>query len=85
MKMKYLLLFVTLLFLLLGAASATEVSEDVTDTNSITDEVVIQDTYKVSGTAMQENKVDNDIQTVKASENELNKNTTKTINNNKKI
>ena len=71
MKMKYILLFVTLLILLMGAASATEVSEDVGDTNSITDEAVIQDTHKVSDTAMQENKVDNNIQTGKASDNEF--------------
>ncbi len=68
----------------MGAASATEVSEDVSDTNSITDEAVIQDTHKVSDTAMQENKVDNNIQTGKASDNELNENTTKTINKNTK-
>ena len=80
-KIKYLLLFVTLLILLVGVASATEVSDDVTDVDSITKEAVTQDTYKVSGTAnnMQENIVDKDIQASKSSDNKLGENTTKTI------
>ncbi len=85
-KMKYILLFVTLLILLVGLASATEVSEDVTNTDSITEEAVTQDTHMVSDTAnkIQENKADENIQTNKVSNNNLNENTTKTINKNTK-
>ena len=64
-KIRYLLLFVTLLILLVGVASATEVSEDVTNTDSITEEAVTQDTHMVSDTAnkIQENKAAENIQT----------------------
>ena len=80
-KMKYMLLFVTLLILLVGIVSATEVSYDVTDTDSITEEAVTQDTHKISDTAdnMQENIADKDMQASKSSDNKLDENTTKTI------
>ena len=80
-KMKYMLLFVTLLILLVGIVSATEVSYDGTDTDSITEEAVTQDTHKVSDTAdnMQENIADEDMQANKSSDNKLDENTTKTI------
>lgn len=35
-KIKHIMLFTALLILLVGLASATEVSEDITDTDSIT-------------------------------------------------
>lgn len=80
-KMKYMLLFVTLLILLVGIVSATEVSYDGTDTDSITEEAITQDTHKVSDTAdnMQENIADEDMQANKSSDNKLDENTTKTI------
>ena len=80
-KMKYMLLFVTLLILLVGVVSATEISDDVTDSDSITEEAVTQNTHKVSDTAnsMQENIADIDVQTSKSSDNKLDENTTKTI------
>ena len=71
-KIRYFLLLAIILIPLLGIASASEVSENITDTNSMTEEVVIQDTYKVSDTS-------NYIQTNKASDNNIDKNTTKTI------
>lgn len=49
-KNKQVLLFTALIILLVGVASATEVSKDITDTNSISKEVVKQDTHKVSDT-----------------------------------
>lgn len=61
-KLKYILLLTTILLLLVGVANASEVSEKITDTNSMTGEVAIQDTYKVSNT-------DNNIQTNKINEN----------------
>ncbi|AWX32004.1 carboxypeptidase-like regulatory domain-containing protein [Methanosphaera sp. BMS] len=80
-NIKIMLLFATILLLLVGVASAGEVSEDITDTGSITQEAVTQDTHKVSDTAksIQENYVDENIQTVKASDDNLNENVTKTI------
>ncbi len=76
-KIKQLLLFAIVLLLLVGVVSASEVSEDNTDTGSITEEAVTQDTHKVSDTA-------NNIQTSKVSNNNLNENTTKTVAKNKK-
>lgn len=49
-KNKQVLLFTALIILLIGVTSATEVSKDITDTNSISKEVVKQDTHKVSDT-----------------------------------
>ena len=49
-KTKQILLFTALLILLIGVASATEVSKDISDTNSVTKEVVKQDTQEVSDT-----------------------------------
>ena len=49
-KIKYLLLLATILILLVGVASANEVSKDKSDTNSITKEVAKQDTHKLSDT-----------------------------------
>lgn len=69
-----------LIILLVGVASAGEISKDVTDTNSITEEVAIPDTYKISDTAnnIQENKIDKNIRTNKASD-YIDENTTKTL------
>ncbi|MBQ6220897.1 MAG: hypothetical protein IJJ47_14280 [Methanosphaera sp.] len=60
-KNKQVLLFTALIILLIGVTSATEVSKDITDTNSISKEVVKQDTHKVSDTTniIQKKKVSN--------------------------
>lgn len=78
-KIKQLLLLSTILILLVGVASASEVSEDKTDTGSITEEAVTQDTHKVSDTAnnIQENKANENIQTNR-SINKIDKNTIET-------
>ena len=61
-KIKYLLLLATLLILLIGSASATELSEDKTDMGSITGEVVVKNTHTVSDkdAVPQDNKASSD-------------------------
>lgn len=73
-KNKHIMLFTALLILLVGLASATEVSGDETGTDSITEEALTYDTQKVSGTSnsIQENIEDKNIQTSKSSDNNLN-------------
>ncbi len=85
-KIKYLLLLATLLLLLIGAANATELSEDKTDMGSITGEVVVKNTHTVSDkdAVPQDNKVETNLQTDKKYECNLNENTTKTLNKNTK-
>lgn len=85
-KIKQVMLFTAILLLLVGVACASEVSEDLSDTNSITNEAAVQDTHKVSDTAnnIKDIKADKNIPTGKSLNNKLNENTTKTINKNTK-
>ena len=46
-KIRKTLLLITLLILLVGIVNASEISEDITDTENITEEVVVKDTVIV--------------------------------------
>ena len=64
----------TVLVLLLGVVCASDVSEYTTDTNSITEEIVTQDTSTISNMNIisQKSIVENNIQTEKTSDNNKN-------------
>ena len=72
-KIKQVMLFTAILLLLVGVACASEVSEDLSDTNGITNEAAVQDTHKVSDTAnnIKDIKADKNIQTGKSLNNKF--------------
>ena len=79
------LLLITLLILLVGIVNASEVSEDMADTDSITKEVVVKDTHIVSDmdAVPLDKKGKASLQTDQKYEQYVNESTTKTINKNK--
>ena len=65
MKTKTIILFVTLLVLLVGVVSASDLSDDATTIGSVTEKVSVQQTQEVSSidTQINEKDVNNEIQT----------------------
>ncbi|AWX31626.1 hypothetical protein [Methanosphaera sp. BMS] len=80
-KIKQVLLFTAILILLVGVACASDVSEDTASTGSIAEEAAIHDIHKLSDNAnsIQDDKINENIQTSKSSDNKVDENTTKTI------
>lgn len=80
-KIRNVMFFTVLIMLLVGIASATEISQDSTGADGITEEAIVQDTLTVSDNAnnMEHNKVYEDIKMSKSSDNQLNEDSNNTI------